>query len=106
MTKTTTTIQNSEFSIVRCDRSGVFFGKIEFLDHPSGKKAIIRDVRNLHYWDGAASVLQLGLEGVKAPESCRFTLVVPEIIVTDVIQVVPCTKEAEKSLANVAVWKR
>ena len=91
-----------QFSIVRCDRSGVFFGVVKTLE---GQKAVLTDVRNIHYWEGAASVMQLATDGVSKPERCRFTVSVPEILVTDVIQIVPCTAKATKILKEVKDWR-
>ena len=101
---TTITSDNpSEYSIIRCDRSGVFFGIIESLE---GQKATIRNCQNIHYWDGAASVMQLATEGVKAPENCRFTVIVDKLVVLDVIQIIPCTPDAERNLRAVKIWRR
>lgn len=89
--------------IIRCDRSGVFFGTLESLE---GQQAKISNVRNIWYWDGAASVMQLAVEGVKNPKGCKFTVTVSEIIVTDAIQIVPCTEQAIKDIEAVKTWKR
>jgi hypothetical protein len=96
----------SKYSVIRCDRSGVFFGIIGELSGPVGQTATITDVRNLHYWDGAASLLQLAHEGVKRPDACSFTMTVPSITVTDVIQIVPCTPAAEACIKAVKDWKQ
>ena len=48
--------------IVRCDRSGVFFGEIEKRE---GREVTMRNVRCLWYWNGAASLMQLAKEGVR-----------------------------------------
>lgn len=89
--------------IIRCDRSGVFFGTLESLE---GQQAKISNVRNIWYWDGAASVMQLAAEGVKKPNGCKFTVTVSEIVVTDAIQIIPCTEQAIKDIEAVKTWKR
>lgn len=89
--------------IIRCDRSGVFFGTLETLE---GQKARISNVRNIWYWDGAASVMQLATEGVTNPNGCKFTVTVDEIVVTDAIQIIPCTEQAIANIEAVKVWKR
>ena len=89
--------------IVRADRAGVFFGKIR---RRTEHEVEMVDVRKLWYWDGAAAVEQLAMEGVKKPKECKFTVTVPEMVIADPIQIIPCTQAAEKSLAGVAEWKR
>lgn len=89
--------------IVRCHMSGVFFGTI--LER-EGTRVRIGKVRNLWYWDGAASVMQLASEGVKRPSNCKFTVVVEEIMVEDAIQTIPCNDKAIKSIESVEPWKR
>jgi hypothetical protein len=88
--------------IVRCDRSGVFFGTIAEME---GQRARIANVRNIWWWEGAASVMQLAAEGTKKPDDCKFSVAVSEIVVTDVIQVIPCTNEAIAHLEAVKPWK-
>lgn len=93
--------------VVRCYGAGVFFGTItEKNDTPAGVEVTIKDCRRLWYWDGAASLSQLATEGVKAPNNCKFTVLVPEILVTQVIEIIPATDIAIKSIEAVAQWKR
>lgn len=89
--------------IVRADRAGVFFGKIK---ERSGSEVTMTDVRRLWYWDGAASLSQLAVEGVKAPEKCKFTVYVPEMTILGVIEIIPCTSTAEDNIKQVGIWKR
>lgn len=93
-------MENQKF-IIRCDRSGVFYGEIAKRE---GREAVLRNVRQLWYWDGAASLMQLASEGVKKPKNCKFTVPVSEIVVTDVIQILPCTDNAIKVIQAVPVW--
>lgn len=94
---------NGKKCIIRCDRSGVFFGTLESLE---GQQAKISNVRNIWYWDGAASVMQLATEGVTNPNGCKFTVTVSEIVVNDAIQIIPCTEQAIKNIEAVVPWKR
>lgn len=88
--------------IVRADRAGVFFGKIK---ERNGSEVTMTDVRRLWYWDGAASLSQMAVEGVKNPQNCNFTVTVPEMTILGVIEVIPCTDEAEKNIKGVPEWK-
>lgn len=89
--------------IVRCQGAGVFFARVESLD---GQTAELKEARRIWYWEGAASLSQLAMEGVKSPDACRFTVTVPQMIVTGVIEVIPCTDAAVACINGVAEWKR
>lgn len=89
--------------IVRGDRSGVFFGTLVAKE---GTEVKMEKCRRLWYWDGAASISQIAMEGVKRPDNCNFTVTVDEIIITDAIEIIPCTEDAIKNLESVAVWKK
>lgn len=98
-----TNSRNETYYIVRGDRSGVFFGRIQSRE---GREVTLTDCRRLWYWDGAASLSQLALEGTVAPSECKFTVTVPELTVLDAIELIPCSQAAVKSIQEVRVWKR
>ena len=88
--------------IIRADRAGVFFGTLK---EKNGNEVTLSDCRRLWCWYGAASLSQLAVEGTKDPKNCKFTIVVPTITILGVIEIIPCTEEAVKSIENVYVWK-
>lgn len=92
-----------KYCIVRGDRSGVFAGTVAEMDE---KVVRLEDVRRLWYWDGAASISQLAVDGTKAPDNCKFTISVPVLILTDCIEIIPASDDARKSIESVRVWKR
>lgn len=89
--------------IVRGNRSGVFFGEIK---ERKGQEVVMTNVRRLWYWDGAASISQLAQEGTVAPENCKFSVTVDEILILDTIEIDKCTEEAIKSINGGKEWKR
>lgn len=89
--------------IVRGDRTGVFYGT---LLEKEGKEVKLGDCRRLWYWDGAASISQIAEEGVKCPENCKFTVSVKSLVLTDAIEIIPCTDAAIENIEKVAIWKR
>lgn len=91
--------------IVRCNRAGVFFGTLKEFDREN-RIAVLGDCRRLWYWSGAASLSQLATEGVKYPQDCKFTVVVEEMSVMEVIEIIPCTDAAVKNIGEVKVWRR
>lgn len=89
--------------IVRGDRSGVFFG---LLAEREGKEVRLENCRRIWYWAGAASISQLASEGTKVPGECKFTVRVEDIIITDAIEIIPCTDAAAASIEAVPEWKK
>ncbi|MBQ0119789.1 MAG: hypothetical protein KBT13_01525 [Bacteroidales bacterium] len=88
--------------IVRGDRSGLFFGE---LVSRSGKEVKLKNCRRLWYWEGAATINQLAVDGTCAPLRCKFTIAVPEIEILDAVEILYCTAKAADSISNVAIWK-
>lgn len=92
----------NQFCIVRCYGAGVFFARVESLED---QIAQLRDARRIWRWDGAASLSQLATEGTKRPEGCKFTVTVPQMTVTQVIEIIPCSEQAIASIGGVREWK-
>ena len=89
--------------IIRGNRSGVFYGTLE---EKNGTEVTLKDCRRLWYWDGAASISQLAVSGTTKQSECKFTVTVPDIIITDAIEIIPCTEDAKKSIEGVPEWKK
>ena len=92
------------FCIVRTYSAGVFAGMFDRKN--KDKQGTVFDAIRIHYWDGAASLSQMANEGVKKPQNCRFAQPVPEVDLREIIEVIPTTKEAEKNIKGVQVWKK
>ena len=90
------------YSIIRSDRFGVYFAEVESQDE---NKIVLRNARNIHYWDGAASVLQLAIDPTKLKANTKITVSVDTLSITDSVMVIPCTEVAENFLKNFPVWK-
>ena len=88
--------------IIRGDRSGVFFGT---LAERNGREVTLNNCRRLWYWDGAASISQLAVEGTAKPKDCKFTMTVESIVILDAIEIIPCTDQSINSIESVSVWK-
>jgi hypothetical protein len=89
--------------VIRTYSAGVFFGKLKSI---SGKEAVVEDAIRLWYWDGAASLSQLAVEGVKKPENCKFGVPVSSVFLTEVIEVIPATAVSVKSVRGVSSWRQ
>lgn len=88
--------------IIRADKPGVFFGE---LIEKNGNEVKMKNVRKLYYWDGAAAVEQLSVDGVANPDQCKFTVFVDYMEIFGVDQIIPCTEKAIKSIEAVRLWK-
>lgn len=93
----------SKYVIVRTYSAGVFAGEIE---SRNGKEVVMKNARRLWYWDGAASLSQLAMEGTKKPENCKFPIAVERIELLEAIEILDVTDEARKSIEAVPVWKK
>lgn len=91
-----------EYCMVRTYSAGVFAGYLESRD---GKEAVVRDARRIWYWDGAASLSQLAVDGTCEPDKCKFPCAVDKVILTEVIEIIPCTEKAKKSIEGVPIWE-
>ena len=49
---------------------------------------------------------QLARDGVKNPDACKFTVSLESMIITDAIQILPCTNDAAENIMKVKEWKR
>ena len=92
-----------KYVIVRCDRAGVFAG---VLKEKEGREITLTDCRRLWYWEGAASISQLAVDGTGKPNNCKFTIPVDEIVLLEAIEIITCTKKGEKSIRGVVEWKK
>lgn len=88
--------------IIRGDRSGVEFGEL-VAQH--GREVTLKNARRIWYWEGAASLSQLAMEGTAKPEKCNFTVTVNSITILDVVEIIPCTEKAIQSIESVKEWK-
>jgi hypothetical protein len=90
------------FSIVRTYSAGVFAG---YIGKVTGKLGTVFNARRLWYWYGAAYLSQLARDGTSRPSECKFAVPVASVTLTEIIEVIPCTEKAYKSITGVAEWK-
>ena len=96
-------IKKGQYIICRTYSAGVFAGT---LVSRKGQEVELRKARRLWYWDGSASLSQLAMEGVKKPENCKFPREVSSVVLLNAIELLPVTKQARASIAQVAIWQR
>ena len=91
-----------KYVICRTYSAGVFAG---YMEERNGKEAVMRDARRLWSWQGAASLSQMAMEGTSKPNQCKFPCAVDRVVLTEVIEVLDCTKKAQSSIEGVPIWK-
>jgi hypothetical protein len=93
----------SRYVIVRTYSAGVFAG---YLFSRNGQEVVLKNARRLWYWDGAASLSQLAMEGVSKPLNCKFPREVDRVELLQAIEILDCTDTARESIASVPLWKQ
>lgn len=96
-------MKKGDYVIARTYSAGVFAGNLGGRD---GKEATIKHARRIWYWSGAASLSQLAVDGTSDPNNCKFPVEVPEVVLTEVIELLPVSKKAEASIKAVPVWRK
>lgn len=83
-----------KFVIVRTYSAGVHCG---ILGHVEGQHVALKDARRIWRWRGANTLNELSLRGADM-EWTRISEPVPEILLTEAIEILPCTSEAAENL--------
>jgi len=91
------------FVIIRTYSAGVFAGTLKQVEND---KVELENAIRIWYWEGACSLSQLAMEGVKKPDECKFAVTVDKIWLSGVIEIIKTTKEAEENIKGVAPWKK
>lgn len=95
-------VDGLEYCMVRTQNAGVFAGYIEKRE---GSEVKLRNARRIWYWEGAATLSQLAMQGTSKPEACKFPCEVMEVTLLGVIEIIPCTTQAKESIEGVEVWE-
>ena len=88
--------------MIRTYSAGIHYG---YLKSREGKEAILLNSTRVWYWSGAASLSQLATDGTTKPNDCKLSVEVPEIILTESIEIIPMTEKAINNLNSVKKWK-
>lgn len=88
--------------LVRANMAGVYFGTLKGIE---GSTVTLGHARNIWYWSGANSLMELSTSGVKNPNKSKFSVWVDEIVILDVCAIIPCTQKAVENIEAVKEWK-
>jgi hypothetical protein len=90
------------YVIVRTYSAGVFAG---YLDSRKGQEVVLLNGIRLWRWDGAASLSQLAVEGVKKPAECKFGIPVSRVDLLQAIEILAVEDSAKKNIEGVPSWR-
>jgi Domain of unknown function (DUF6948) len=94
-------IKVSNVTLVRTISAGVHFGIVK---KHKGKEVTLVNARRLWFWSGACSLSQVAVDGVNLSES-KISVTVPEIILTEAIELISMTDAASKQMMEAEPWK-
>ena len=96
---------NSEglkYCVIRTYSAGVHTG---YVKERSGKEVTLINARRLWKWAGAFTLSEIAVSGVSDPNGCKFSVEVPEITLTEAIEIIPCTQKAEEIIKGVKAYE-
>lgn len=99
-------VDGMKLCMIRSTDAGVFYGYIKSSEFtPGGRAIVVNQCKRIHGWAGACSITQLALEGTKKPKECRITDPTDNHEIMGIIELIPMTDVAKKSLDEVEIWK-
>lgn len=93
-----TPVEGMRFCIIRTYSAGVHAG---YVKSQNGKEVTLVNARRLWKWAGAFTLSEMAVSGVSKPSECKFATAVPEIILTEAIEIIPCTEKAKEIILGV-----
>lgn len=90
-----------KYVIVRSNMAGVFFG---ILKEKTEKEVTLTNARKFYYFSGANTVEDLADKGAMNISNCKLTIEVEEVVIFDLVQIIPCTKKAIIQNKSIPVW--
>lgn len=83
--------------IIRTYSAGVHFGTLAARD---GKEVTLTNARRIWYWEGAFTLSAVAQSGVN--KKSKLSVEVPEILLTEAIEIIPCSEAASANLRALA----
>ncbi len=97
-------INKTKKYLIRTYSAGVWYGNIK---KHEGSEIILTNARRIWYWSGAASLSQLATDGTSRPRDCKFTVTIKDeegVFLPQVIEILPVSDKAQKSIDGVKDW--
>lgn len=84
------------FVVVRTCSAGVHVGT---LVSQKGREVVLSNARRVWRWRGANTLHEMALRGVSITEYTRISEAVQSITLTEAVEIIPTTKEAQSNLS-------
>ena len=84
-----------KYVLCRCSSAGVHTGELVFLD---GDIAVLKNSRRLWSWKAKQGVALSGVAQYGLDKGCKLDAINPEIYLSGVIEVIPCTEISKGSI--------
>ena len=84
-----------KYVIARCYSAGVHAG---FVKHVDGEQVILADSRRLWSWKAKDGIALSGVAQAGVQSGCKIDVVNPEIYLTGVCELIPCSAAAQESI--------
>ena len=95
-------VKAGKITLVRTYSAGVHFGIVKKC---KGKEVTLVMARRLWSWEGACSLSQVAIDGVSLSSS-KISVTVPEITLTEAIELIAMTEKASKQMMEAKPWKK
>lgn len=95
-------VDGMPFVLIRGYGSGVNYG---YLKSRNGCEVVLINSRRIWNWNKATETNQIALCGVEASTS-KVTMVVPEKLITDCIEVINITEQGAMNLTTQPIWQK
>ena len=89
-----------KYVIIRTYSAGVHVGT---LVSQNGKEVMLKDTRRIWSGEGAFTLSAIAMNGLG--KNSRLSVVVPELMLTEAIEIIPTSPEAEAQLKNHREYK-
>ena len=89
-----------KYIVLRSEAAGVHLGVLDAYD-PVTRHALLKDTRRIYRWDVAFTLSAVALNGIP---SGKLSVTIPTNIVAGVIELTPCSEEAEKILREFVAY--
>ena len=97
-------VDGLDYCVVRTYSAGVHIGYVKDFGVKYPQQATLLKSRRLHQWSGAASLSQVALDGVDT--NSRIAMELPEITLTDIIEVIPCSEVSAEFFKGAKAWSK
>ena len=95
-------VEGMPFVLIRGYGSGVSYG---YLKSRNGCEVTLVNSRRIWNWNKATETNQIAVCGIDADNS-KVTMIVPEKLITDAIEIINITEQGAKNLTNQPVWQK